>query len=189
MSRGPVILFDVDGPLTRGFFGKACEFLRAEGVPAHPDAIDRWNIFESFGASKEIERRVRERLCLPGIAREFPVRAGAGPLLRSLRTWADVYAVTAPLDGSPTWAHDRERWLCDCLGFTPSRVISARDKTPIAGDALVEDKIETLDAWQAKHPGGLAIAWHESHNARDAWVGPRVRGYDELAEYLETIRR
>ncbi len=186
--RRPRILMDVDGPLTRGFFVKVCEYLRDEGVAAHPDLIDRWNVFEAFGVGPEVERIVRDRLCLAGVARGFAQRPGAGPFLAELRTWADVYAVTAPFDGSPTWAHDRESWLRDRLGFTANHVVHARDKHLIAGDALIDDRVSTLRAWRDAHPG-FAIAWHETHNAADGWNGPRVRDYDELRAHLEYLRR
>ncbi len=182
------ILIDVDGPLTRGFFVKVCELLRDEGVAAHPDLIDCWNVFAAFGVPADVERKVRDRLCLPGVARDFAPRPGAGSFLAELRTWADVYAVTAPLDGSPTWAHDRETWLRDRLGFAADRVISARDKSVIAGDALIDDKIQTLRAWRDAHTV-FAIAWHEPHNAAEGWGGPRVRDYAELREHLEYLRR
>jgi 5'(3')-deoxyribonucleotidase len=188
MRRRKRILLDVDGPLTRTFFHKACDYLRDEGVPATPAKIDRWDIFASFGASAYVEGRVRERLCLPGLAREFTPNRGVGSFLSALRAWADVYAVTAPLDGSPTWAHDREAWLLDRLAFAPSRVIFARDKRLIGGDAFVDDKLEHLVEWQDEHPEGLAVMWREPHNASADWSGPRVKDYDELREYLEAFR-
>src|SRR5262249_10202889 len=112
MNR-PRILLDVDGPLTSGFFIAVCEELRKEGIDARPDRIDRWNIFEAFEASRQVEQDVRLQLCARGVAQSFMVNRGARAFLEELREWADVYAVTAPLDGSPTWAHDRELWLFD----------------------------------------------------------------------------
>lgn len=181
----PRVLIDVDGPLTRGFFVKVCELLRAEGVThAKPSAIDRWNVFESFGVSPEVERRVRERLGLPGIAKEFKPNTGAGPFLARLRQWADVYAVTAPLDGAPTWTHDREIWLFDRLGFTPERVIHARDKSIVGGDVFVDDRLANVEQWAAAHPGGLAVLWLEPHNEADALTWPRetAASYEHLEE-------
>lgn len=116
------------------------------------------------------------------------MRAGAGPFLAELRTWADVYAVTAPLDGAPTWTHDRETWLFDRLDFAPDRIIHARDKSIIGGDAFIDDRVSSVRAWDRTHLDGLGIVWAEPHNAADAWLGPRVGTYEALAALLEGLR-
>ncbi|MEO9196765.1 MAG: hypothetical protein ABI445_24165 [Polyangia bacterium] len=186
--RAPVILLDVDGPLTASFFDTTCRFLRDEGVEAKPEHIDRWDIFAAFATPPHVEERVRERLCLPGIAKMFTPRPGAGPLVRALRDFGEVYAVTSPFDGSPTWAHDREAWLRDRLGFAADHVISARDKTLIAGDILVDDKTTTLVRWTAANPKGLAILWSETHNRADKWPGFAASNYVELMSLIGAFR-
>jgi 5'(3')-deoxyribonucleotidase len=188
VSRRPRILLDVDGPLTRTFFDRACALLREHGVPAQPNQIDRWNIFESFGAGIQVEQAVRARLERPGVACGFLPNDGAREFLAELRTWADVYAVTAPLDGSETWTYDREVWLREELGFKADRVVHARDKRLVAGDAFVDDKHSSVASWSREYPSGLAILWRESHNAADAWAGPSARTYDELRAYLDALR-
>jgi 5'(3')-deoxyribonucleotidase len=180
---------DVDGPLTRGFFTESCALLRELDVFAHPFGIDRWNIFEAFKATKVQERLVRDQLCRPGVALRFKPNHGAVDAVLALSIWADIFAVTAPLDGSPTWAYDREAWLCDHFGFEPSQIISARNKHVILGDAFVDDKVESLIDWSQSNPQGLAILWVEPHNRTAAWEGPRVRTYEELFEILEPLRR
>ncbi len=179
MTRRPRLLIDVDGPLTDGFFEAACALLREQGVKAHPRDIKDWNIFKSFAVSAKVEKKVRASLRGAGVASAFKPRHGAREFLAELRKWADVYAVTAPLDLSPTWAHEREEWLVEKLGFEHNHIISARHKRLIKGDILIDDKIDTITEWQTEHPEGLAVLWRESHNAGEIWP-VSGRDYDEL---------
>lgn len=186
--RRPRILCDVDGPLTPGFFEECCRVLRELGIAgARPDAIDRWDILEAFRVPIDVGEAAYAALRAPGIARGFLPRPGAANLVRELQTFADVYAVTAPL-GGPFWADDREAWLREHLAIPPERVVSVRDKRVVAGDALVDDKVSTLEAWSAAHPAGLAILWREPHNAREEWGGPSASTYEELLAYLRGLR-
>lgn len=182
------ILLDVDGPLTPGFFGECCRVLRELGVArAVPEKIDRWDILEAFGVPEDVGREAYARLRRPGVALAFEPHPGARELVEELQSFADVYAVTAPL-GGPHWADDREAWLRDRLGIPADRVVSARDKRVVVGDALVDDKLSTLVSWQAEHPGGLAVLWRESHNAAEAWAGPDATTYEGLLAYLRALK-
>jgi 5'(3')-deoxyribonucleotidase len=182
--RRPRILIDVDGPLTRGFFEVACRLLREYGVAgATPEKINQWDIFKALGAGKMTEDAVRDRLQRPGVAAGFLPNAGARPFLDELRTWADVYAVTAPLDGSDTWTRDREIWLEKELGFDINHIVHARDKRVVAGDIFIDDKPEHLEAWSKEYPGKSAILWREPHNASSTWI-PWIDSYAALKVWI-----
>jgi 5'(3')-deoxyribonucleotidase len=187
MTR-PRILLDCDGPLTDGFAELACAFLRQKGFVAYPRLISGWDIFKSFDVPAAIEREVRSQLQKPYVAQSFLARDGSRRFLEDVRRWADVYAVTAPLDGSPTWAYDRERWLVSNLGFKHDEIVFARDKAIVRGDALVDDRHSHVVAWQEAHPDGVAVLWREPHNAKDAWA--RVASsYDGLRAWLKPLHR
>ena len=185
----PICLIDVDGPLTSGFFEASCAALRSCGVPAEPDKIDQWNLFKSFGASRAIEAKARQILCLPGVATSFQPRRGAWEFVTELRETDNLIAVTSPLDDSPTWAHEREMWLCDLMGFMPNQIVSARDKSLIHGDWLLDDKEPTLVAWSARNPHGLAILWEEPHNRHAQWKGLRTNSFAQVLEWLKAFRQ
>lgn len=187
VRRRARVLLDVDGPLTDGFFEIACEYLRAEGIAAYPRLITNWDLFRSFDVPADVERCVRTRLRGPGIAAAFTPRPGALEFVEGLREWADVYAVTAPLDGSPTWGNEREVWLAERLGFDLRHVVSARDKTVVVGEALVDDKHATIETWQTAHPRGLAILWREAHNESDRWHSV-ASDYAGLMGWLDALR-
>lgn len=188
MTRRKRILLDVDGPLTPDFFEAFCRELRANGIDATTEKITQWDIANSFSITPELERAVYTKLRRPGTASWFRPADGAVEFVASLRAWADVYAVTAPLDGSATWGFEREEWLIDQLGFKRSEIVLARDKRVVAGDAFVDDKLAHLVEWSAEYPSGLAVMWSDTYNVKEPWNGPRARGYEELRTYLEALR-
>jgi len=183
----PRILLDVDGPLTDGFTAAVCKELRRMNY-AHAreeDVTDHWDMFGQFAVREADVPVVRERLRRPGVATSFEPRAGAKEFLTDLRKWACVLAVTAPLDGSATWAHEREVWLIERLGFDPLDVIQCRSKGPVQGDAFCDDKHSNVHLWAEENPESLAILWGV-HAPK--WKGPRAADYEALAGYLEALR-
>lgn len=178
----PRILLDVDGPLTRGFFSTACAVLRGLGVDADPEKIDRWDILAAFNVPERLHAAYFEMIRQPGVATTFGPNEGALEFLEGVRAWADVYAVTSPLVGAPTWAHEREEWLINHLKFDRKHIIHAHDKTVVDGDVLVDDRFATVEAWYL-YRGGEAILWREPHNRKDDWF-PDVYNYDELKRFL-----
>lgn len=182
----PTILLDVDGPLTTGMVEHTCGLLREEGIDAHPHLVTQWDICRAFGAPPDVVARIYARLREPGVCAGFAPREGADELVRSLRRWARVVAVTAPLDGSPTWAQEREVWLTDYLDFRVEDVVSVRDKTLVDGDALVDDKYSTVKAWSAKW-GREAILWDAPYNVLDHHQ-PRASDYFELLGLLQRLK-
>jgi 5'(3')-deoxyribonucleotidase len=189
LLRRPRIGLDVDGPLTDGFWDAACRVLRDLGIAhARTEKIDRWDIMQAFGVPPEIAAEAYGRLREAGLALNFKPNAGAIEFVRELQEWADVYAVTSPLGGAH-WAHEREVWLRDVMGIPFDRTISVRDKTVIALDALVDDKLATIEAWSKAYPAGVAVLWRAMHNAKEPWAGPAAWNYDELRAWLGALNR
>jgi hypothetical protein len=182
------LLLDVDGPLTAGFTARACLELRRCGVEAWPDDVTDWDIFACFGVKgTDVEKTCYARMSAPGYCYDFAPNAGAVAFCE----WArqrnhDVYAVTAPLGSSPTWAYDRERWLKDDLRFAGNRVVHAADKAVVGGDMFVDDKPSNVADWAKAHPGRLAVLWRATYNRGFEW--PHVaENYHDLAAYVAKV--
>lgn len=186
MSRPkPRILLDVDGPLTLGFFYRVCARLRAHGVDAQPEKLEDYDVMRGFNVPPDVAKTVYAEMQQPGVAYEFDPREGTQAMVARMREWAEVWAVTAPL-GGPHWAHDREEWLHELYEFDRKHIISARDKTPVRGAALVDDKPETIHAWSEENRGiGIAVLWRESYNRHTHW-SLNVDTPERLEMLLET---
>ncbi len=184
----PLILLDVDGPLTEGFVDLMCAVLRDEGFDhAFPWLVSHWDMDKCFSVPPEINEKVRKYLRGPNICYRFEPNAGARDFVTGLRNWARVVAVTSPLNGSPTWAHERELWLQNRLGFRDDEIISARDKTNVFGDVLVDDKATTVRSWATRWSSSEGILWNASYNAREMW-NPRASSYTELEGLLAPLK-
>lgn len=185
----PLILLDVDGPLTVGFMEAACAHLRDLGVTdATASRISDWDLAKAFGASAEIEAEMYARLRREGVAASFAPRPGARDFVERLRKWSRVVAVTAPLKGSRTWVYERSAWLREHLDFAAYDVVNADDKSLVCGDALVEDRVSNLVSWCDAWPFKLGVVWDEAYNRPDPRADSRlmrVRSFDELQNLLE----
>lgn len=182
------VLIDVDGPLTGGFCSELCRHLRTLGVPeAFPHAVTEWDIIQAFSVQGEIGDEALARMRRPGVALGFVPRSGAFALIEEIRKIADPVAVTAPLEGSPTWAHEREIWLEEHLGFGLDEIVSVRDKSLIPGAVLIDDRLSNLLVWGSAHPSGRALLWDEAHNQNAPWRGPRVKDFFEILRNLDGL--
>jgi 5'(3')-deoxyribonucleotidase len=188
VSRKIRILLDVDGPLTSDFTSLACRELRRRGVEAWPRDVTDWDIFKCFGVKgTDVEKACYAVMSAPGYCYEFAPNAGALDFCEWARGRGHgVYAVTAPLGSSETWAHDRERWLKDDLGFDGKRVVHVADKSVVAGDVFVDDKPSNVADWSKANPGRLAVLWRASYNRDFEWPHA-AENYHDLAAYVAKV--
>jgi 5'(3')-deoxyribonucleotidase len=170
----PHVLLDVDGVLA-DFVQAALNVLLAEtGVAVNPSTITTWELFDSVpneyrGWKGEVYSRLADRGGCLGI----PVYPGAQEGVARLREIADVTIVTSPFEGSPTWMHERERWLAHHFGIDRKHVIHATEKHRVHGDVFIDDKLAHLHAWSA-HWSRLGFECHAV-----LWETPRVSTYPQ----------
>lgn len=181
----PVILLDVDGPLTSTFDDVFCNYLQDEGVSAHPRDNTHYH-FAHF-AKPEVISRVYARMREPGTCLSFEPHEGAKDFVYALRRWATVLAVTAPLNGAPTWAQEREVWLTDKLDFKVEEIVSARDKYHVFGHAILDDKVSNIIAYKKRWPNAEAILWNAPYNLREDW-NPRAGDYYDALSLLMRLK-
>jgi 5'(3')-deoxyribonucleotidase len=119
--------------------------------------------FASCVASTDEDERVWRHIdAHPGLVRGLEFIAGAKEALDELRKLGTVRCLTSPHLG-PTWMPERARWL-QAAGFTKKQIVFCSDKALVPGDVFIEDNKDTCEAWQAAHPGGLAILFDAPHN-------------------------
>jgi len=175
------VLLDVDGVLADfvGSYLRHVNAIHAARVPTCYQASDvtQWDIDAALSISKDVAERASANMGQPGECLAIKPYASALGGVRMLREIADVRIVTSPFS-SATWTHERERWLALQFGIAPTEVSHTRDKTIVAGDALIDDKTSTLVAWQRAFPSGVAILWDQPWNQRDAWSGVRTSSWD-----------
>jgi 5'(3')-deoxyribonucleotidase len=146
--------------------------------------VKTWHVFEGLGLDKTFEDSIYALMESDQWCLKLPLLPGAQDGIVQLREFADVYFVTAPLRNHPTWAHERMDWLNLYFGAEPNDVISTSAKHCVAGDALVDDKTSTLQAWNACHPNGLGIRWISNRTIEEAYDGVMTEDWTETAELI-----
>lgn len=179
----PRVLLDVDGVIC-DFLTPALETInRLLGTDHKLTDMKSWHLFDSFVASKAVERAAYDEWKSIGWCRNLPVYPGAVEGVTSLREIADVYICTSPMNGE-TWTNERERWLAHHFGFDRKHVIHTECKWICAADVLIDDKTETLNKWQECHPHGVALRWAQVTNKTVPYDGITV---DNWATALRVI--
>lgn len=153
--------------------------------------VTEWAIERALGLTEEQQKEIHSYVASRGFATHLQPYDGSIEAMTRLRANHDVYIVTSPLHGSPTWMHDRERWLESTMGISRDRVIHTAAKHCVSGDVFIDDKPENVRNWQAAHPNGIALLWHQPYN----WA-PEHRGdlmvchsWQHLFDILELLGR
>lgn len=178
------VLLDCDGVLA-DFVGGWLSLINADRGTSHTLAdVTDWDICASIGIP-EGERGATKRLLaeFPGFAGQLEVIPGALDGVRRLQQIAEVYIVTSSWDSHPTWEYDRKAWLKRHFEISSDKIIFAHDKHVCVGDALIDDRTDTLAAWMTHH-NGVPIQWQTPHNRKDGWAGFSTNNWDELIGWL-----
>ncbi len=187
----PVVLLDCDGPLAD--FGQAyLDALWVETGASHsPREVDRWDMHnceffvELSQRFEHLRRRVDAHVIKPGFCDGIDVAHGAKAAVAKLVEVADVYVVTSPWDSSPTWMHERTRWVAKHFPeIGRRRVIHAAQKHLIRGDIFVDDKPSHIEEWTRHWPNGAAVLFDMHHN-RTEGAGLQRGGWPEVLAALD----
>jgi 5'-nucleotidase len=120
--------------------------------------------------------QVHEFLADPGFFLHLQPIPGAIEAVKDLMSdGQDVVFVTYCRAGH----EDKRKWVERHLpGFPMANIIFAERKELIQGDVLVDDGLHNLEAWQAEHPTGVAVAFDTPYN--QSWHGPRITDWSEF---------
>ncbi len=182
------ILLDCDGVLA-DFVGPFLDLVNEEfSTSTRREDVTRYDIAKALGWDDAFSASVSELVCRTlGMVERLPVIDGAREAVRALTGWGEIYVVTSPWPGHPTWAYERARWLWRHFGFASKHIVSTSAKHIIDGDVLVDDKTETLRAWRDAHPNGTAFQFRTLHNANDEWDGMWSDSWRDLADCIRHI--
>jgi 5'(3')-deoxyribonucleotidase len=158
------------------------------------ESVDRWDLhlcpFFTHLATKhdpddhDALRRVVESIIIePGFCDGIDVQPGAQEAVAALSELGDVYVVTSPWDSSPTWMHERARWVARHFPtIGQRRVIQTAQKHLVRGDVFVDDKPEHVVAWSSAWPAATAILFDMHHNRGEAFTETWRGGWDHAIQ-------
>jgi len=178
-----IVLCDVDGVIAN-FTAAVLDVVADVTGERHPEAaVDQWSIKDALRLPPAAWRAVVKEITAPGFAygiEPYPL-AVAG--VKRIAARSDLYFVTSPWWTSNTWMHDRTDWLVKYFGQDQGhKVIHTSHKSVIRGDALIEDKPETLSAWLPHaNDGAQALLMDRPYNK-----GPHGRQFTTSCQRVFT---
>lgn len=159
----PIVLLDCDGVLA-DFLTPAWRIAcHVTNKKLSQESLDRWDVARFFEMTPKEETTFYREVKEPGFHDKIYPYPGVTEAMRLLRELAEVHVLTSPMHG-PSWCYDRWRWLERHLGVKPREVTHSHRKELVRGDVLVDDKMETVVAWQEAHPQGKAFLWAQHYN-------------------------
>ena len=95
----------------------------------------------------------------------------------------DVYIVTSPFK-APTWVYERNAWLAENFGIPNERIIHAKSKYVVCGDALVDDSLSNLKDWKAAWPDGAGVLKYVGIHG----IGKQHYGIHRAKDFKDVIK-
>ncbi len=139
------ILLDVDG-VCADFTG---ELLRRVGSSLTLKDITQWNLLALL--SEDQRQQALEILATAKFWRHLPVMIGAERGYAALRRAGHESGfATSPWISCKEWGYARREWLRENFDIRNDQLIIAADKSWLAGDAMIDDKPENIEAWDAR---------------------------------------
>ena len=180
------VLLDCDGVLS-DFIGPVLDLVwEATGRTYTREDVKVFDFAASLGLEPEENAVVKDEIShRRGWWSELPIMPGAQEGVARLQQIADVYIVTSPWNNCRTWLYERETWLRKHFGIPHSRVLACSAKHIVAGDVLVDDRIDTLLQWQDHNPRGAAVQWQTPHNRNDGWRAWSTKSWDQLVGWVQ----
>lgn len=160
------VLLDCDGVLS-DFVGMV---LAWDNHQHTRESITDFNIFKCWG---QPERWVDFTAYLRGTGAVLGMAPtpDARDIVRGLRAGGhEITVVTSPFQGVPNWMPDRLKWLELHFGFSPRDVCFWDQKHRIAGDVLIDDRAEHIEAFP-----GRALLVDAPYNQRCGLAGDKHR--------------
>lgn len=138
------VLVDVDGVLTDGFYGKCIRIVNDRFGTDYEMSQMSGDIRT---AMSEWDEKMEEICRSSGFCSDFKPEEGSQEWIEKVRQNYKVIFVTSPYKNSPTWGHDRIKWLEKHFEATRDDVILAHDKQYVAGLTLIDDLPKNCFAW------------------------------------------
>lgn len=164
------ILVDMDGVLNefQSFFKKKIQQL---GYGYDPSGDSQYH--SEYGIlgknnntiSKKEQKTVAQEIMLDyDFWIDLPVMKGAKECLQWLNKKCNLFIATTPYRFSDTYTGVKVEWLKKHFPFIqPDQILFSKSKWELEGDAIIEDKPETLE--KCKERGMFTIAFDQKYNA------------------------
>lgn len=165
MKKEKLILCDCDEVLSDCVNPLLDIVFQLTGERYKKDDMTKWDVLESI-RRPDLSAAFHALCSKPGFCESFPILPGAQEGFEMIDALGTVIIVTSPMS-VPSWTYERTRWLDKHFSIPKNRIIHTVGKEFIAGDCLIDDKVDNLIKWKKRHPTSLAILWEAPYNRMD----------------------
>lgn len=141
MTRQPVLLLDMDGPIA-GFDEFHWQICKDADLEFDIESVDfQTKRYLSDHVVGRSGRRLAYKLaCLNGFFRSLPVVDGSQEGVELLeRAGVDIWICTKPMADNPTCRDEKAAWVREHFPQLLDKMFIAPDKSKVVGDVLLDD--------------------------------------------------
>jgi len=158
------LILDVDG-VVADFVGHV---LRSVGSSRDPAEVDEYDIFKFL--TTEQQEEARRLLSTSEFWLSMPLMPGA---LEGVRTFQlkghEIVWATTPWEDCREWDWARRTWIKQHFSARDQDIVTIHEKQWLTGEFLVDDRPESVLAWQRANAHGVAFLYNAPYNADFLW--------------------
>lgn len=182
MAKRHRVLVDCDGVLA-DFTSAALDLIEERTGDRHThDEVRKWNVFKAVD-KLHLEHVLEDAVEREGFCLRLKPLPGAKTLMKTLEERYEVFIVTSPFLAR-NWVYERTRWLEGHFGIPAERVVHAKSKHVVYGDALIDDSGKNLRAWHSAWPEKLPILMDMPYNQGDTEF-QRAKDWQDVIRFLK----
>jgi hypothetical protein len=155
------IITDVDC-VAADFVGKVMSMV---GRPAARNEAKIWDWFDGYTEEQAII--IRDAMTTREFWQNLPLIKGVKEGIEYLRNQGHrIVWCTAPYKFCPVWVDARYKWLETHFGRSALEepIVFTKYKYLVDGLALIDDRADWVDKWQAAHPKGIGFVFKTELN-------------------------
>lgn len=150
--------------------------------------VKNWDIYHLID-DETIKETFKDLLNNSGMIEHLPVYSGAQEAIEKIKSLAEVYIVTSPMDKYHNWIIHRNSWLKKNFDIYPKNIVHTAAKHLIPANIFIDDKPENIQKW-IKRNIGIPILWkHECVTENPFSRSTRIKWTNDWNDVIEIIEK
>lgn len=122
-----------------------------------------------------------------GMIEHLSVYEGAQEAVEKIKSLADVYIVTSPMNEYHDWIIHRNKWLKKNFDISPENIVHTSAKHLVQATIFIDDKPENVEKWYQTNIG-IPILWkHECVIENPFAYSTRIKWTNDWNDVIEIL--
>lgn len=150
--------------------------------------VKNWDIYHLID-DETIKETFKDLLNNSGMIEHLPVYSGAKEAIEKIKSLAEVYIVTSPMDKYHDWIIHRNAWLKKNFDISPKNIVHTAAKHLIPAHIFIDDKPDNVEKWYENNIG-IPILWkHECVPENPFSWSTRIKWTNDWNDVIEIIEK